>query len=310
MFAIEVKDLRKEYTFKARNPNKGWVGNFFAPDTKTVVAVNDVSFTINPGETVAFIGPNGAGKSTTIKMLTGILHPTSGSVRVLGLSPQDDRIALVSRIGAVFGQRSQLLFNLPITDTFDLVAKVYEIDKIAAKKQKDTLIELFDLSKFLDQPVRKLSLGQRMRAEVATSLLHMPEILFLDEPSIGLDVVAKLSLRQNLTRTNQELGTTIFLTSHDAGDIESVCARTIVVNTGSIVYDGATADLKRQYLKRKVVTVHHAGGTERVEVDTTETPIADVLTKMLKEFDVDDIAVEDPPLEEVISDIYTHARPS
>lgn len=305
---IEVKELSKQYQVKTRDPARGAISNFFSPVVKHIVAVDAVSFSVERGETVAFIGPNGAGKSTTIKMLTGILHPTSGTASVLGLSPQENRIEMVKRIGAVFGQRSQLAYNLPLTDTFALLARVYEIPPIKARAQAARLIEVFDLAAFVDHPVRQLSLGQRMRAEVAASLLHEPEIVFLDEPSIGLDVVAKRALRENLVQANKEYGTTIFLTSHDAGDVESVCARTIVVNHGSLVFDGATNDLKRQYLKRKVVTIVHAGGTERVEIDTEKTAIADVLSKVLREYAVEDIAVEGPPLEEVIREIYSHAR--
>jgi ABC-2 type transport system ATP-binding protein len=256
-------------------------------------------------------------------MLTGILHPTAGSATVLGLSPQENRIALVKKIGAVFGQRSQLSYNLPLTDTFELYTKVYDIPTKRATATIDRLIHTFGLQEFLDQPVRKLSLGQRMRAEVAASLIHEPEIIFLDEPSIGLDVLAKRALRENLTAVNKEFNTTIVLTSHDAGDIESVCERTIVVNHGSIVFDGTTSDLKREYLQKKririvyngttdkaptlagAVCMHHGNGVAVFELDQSTTPVKEALRTLLAHYDVADIAIEDPPLEEVIGALYT-----
>lgn len=304
MADIEVTNLTKTYTVKVVDPSRGKVSNFFKPLYKQVHAVQGINFSVEKGETVALIGPNGAGKSTTLKMLTGILHPTSGSARVLGLSPQDDRIALVRKIGAVFGQRSQLSYNLPLTDTFDLYTKVYRLDPARAAQTIARLVRAFALDEFLDRPVRKLSLGQRMRAEVAASLIHEPEIIFLDEPSIGLDVLAKRALRENLISVNKEFGTTIILTSHDAGDVEAVCARTVVVNHGSIIFDGATDDLKRQYLKKKVVTIVHSHGSERLVIDTSVTPVAEVLRDKLASLEVEDISVEDPPLEEVIGAMY------
>lgn len=308
MSAIKVAELEKTYTFPVPNPARSWVGNFFTPDKKTVSAVRQISFSVSEGETVAFIGPNGAGKSTTIKMLVGILHPTHGDVHVLGLSPQTERIQLARRIGAVFGQRSQLAYNLPLTDTLDLLRHVYDIPVSDYIRERESLVSLFSLGEFLDQPVRKLSLGQRMRAEIAASLIHRPEIIFLDEPSIGLDVVAKRALRNALKEVNRERGTTIFLTSHDAGDIEHVCERTIVINHGALVFDGKTAELKRTYLKKKVVTIHHSGGTEHIEVDAAESSIAAVLKDKLATLDIEDITVEDPPLEEVIGEMYARTR--
>ncbi|MEK7531016.1 MAG: ATP-binding cassette domain-containing protein, partial [Patescibacteria group bacterium] len=322
MPAIAVELLKKEFTFSVRSPQKGLLGNFFTPDIKSVTAVDSISFSINKGETVAFIGPNGAGKSTTIKMLTGILHPTAGEIAVLGLSPQRERKQLALKIGSVFGQRSQLVFNLPLTDSFDLLAAVYQVPRDVYAKQSTKLIEAFQLAEFLDQPVRKLSLGQRMRAEVAASFIHNPEIVFLDEPTIGLDVVAKRSLRETLKDINGEFGTTIFLTSHDAGDIESVCKRTIVVNHGSIAYDGTTDDLSKKYLKKKVIRIIHDGesvplenipkdarveknmdGELLIEIDTESLNIARVLSGLMAGVTISDISIEDPPLEEVIGEL-------
>ncbi len=322
--AVRVKELTKLFTFPVKDPTKGFLRNLFAPDTKSITAVDDISFSIAEGESVAFIGPNGAGKSTTIKMLTGILWPTSGGVEVLGLDPQKHRRRLALNIGTVFGQRSQLLFNLPIVDSLDLFAQVYEVDKAAYARQKDRLIEIFDLGPILDQPVRKLSLGQRMRAEIAAALIHEPPIVFLDEPTIGLDIVAKRKLRENLKAINKELKTTIFLTSHDAGDIETVCERTLIINHGKIIFDGGTASLKKQYLDKKVVkialeekdelaidaggkgvtVIKNRDGEAVLTVDTKKSTIDAVLRDILKGQDIQDITIEDPPLEEIIGRIY------
>lgn len=322
--AVKVSNLTKIFTFSTKDPTKGFLANLFSPITKSITAVDNISFSIEEGETVAFIGPNGAGKSTTIKVLTGILYPTHGEVEVLGFNPQKQRKELALNIGTVFGQRSQLLFNLPITDSFELFSKVYELDRNIYLKQRNKLTELFDLQEFINQPVRKLSLGQRMRAEISAALLHEPAIIFLDEPTIGLDVVAKRKLRENLRAINKEFKTTIFLTSHDAGDIESVCDRTIIINYGKVIFDGNTNHLKKQYLNKKLIRVLlseendsllelHKDGIkieknnkkEAVfEVDTTKTSIDDVLKDVIHGKGVEDITIEDPPLEEIIGKIY------
>ncbi|MCR4328436.1 MAG: ATP-binding cassette domain-containing protein [Patescibacteria group bacterium] len=321
--AIEVQDLTKNFSFPVKDSDRGFFGNFFRPTIRSITAVDNISFSIKPGESVAFIGPNGAGKSTTIKMLTGILWPTSGKVRVLGCNPQHDRRRLALKIGTVFGQRSQLLFNLPISDSLDLFAKVYEIPDREYRKQRDALVTLFDIGEILDQPVRKLSLGQRMRAEIAVSLIHKPPIVFLDEPTIGLDIVAKRRLRENLKAINIHLKTTIFLTSHDAGDIESVCARTLIVNHGRVIFDDATSGLKKKYLNQKVVrvvfegkdklSVMHADGIDILKngkgeatlvVDTKLVGIDEALKNILGNKGIEDITIEDPPLEEIIGKIY------
>lgn len=224
---IEVKNLTKIFKHKG----------------KDLIAVDNISFSISQGEAVAFIGPNGAGKSTTIKMLTGILYPTNGEVSILGLSPQNNRKAVVSQIGAVFGQRSNLLPNLPAEDTLSLFGVMYGLSKKEIKDRIIYLEETLDITSFRDQPIRTLSLGQRMRVEIACALIHNPKILFLDEPSIGLDIVAKQNLRETLTRLRSVHNMTIFLTSHDVGDIEAICDRTIVVNHGKIVVDEPTSEL-------------------------------------------------------------------
>ena len=228
-------------------------------------AIREISFEVKAGERVAFIGPNGAGKSTTIKMLTGILYPTSGKVEVLGLVPWKDRKALGYRIGTVFGQRTQLSHHLPPSDTFDLLAKIYEIPHAIYKERVEGLVEIFEIGPFFEKPVRQLSLGERMRCELVASLLHKPEILFLDEPTIGLDINAKLKIRGLLNRLSKEYGTTLFLTSHDTADIEQVCERAIILDQGTIIRDSALKDLRKTYVKKKVLTL--ATDVERVDLE-------------------------------------------
>jgi ABC-2 type transport system ATP-binding protein len=258
-------------------------------------------------------------------MLTGILHPTAGEARVLGLTPWRDRRKLAHQIGAVFGQRSQLWYHLPPRDTFELLARIYSLDRAAYLRRRDTLIERFGLADFLETPVRKLSLGQRMRAEVAASLLHAPKVLFLDEPTIGLDVIARQELRDLILEWNRDEGLTVFLTSHDAGDVERVARRVVVINHGRVVLDDKVSALRRQYLGSKILSVKfHAPPTPielpgvatlkaseyalKLEIDTRVTPIERVMAEVLRAGPVADIAIEDPPLEEVIAHIY--AQPS
>jgi ABC-2 type transport system ATP-binding protein len=320
MNAITVRNVSKHFTFKV---HKGFKG-FFSPERKVVKAVDDISFTVKKGESVAFIGPNGAGKSTTIKMLSSILMPTSGEVKVLGFEPLKKRRELAMRIGTVFGQRSQMVYNLPLTASFELTAAMYQVPDADAKQRIAKLIEQFDLGEFIDQPVRKLSLGQRMRAEVANALIHNPDIIFLDEPTIGLDIVAKRALREVIKTINRERGTTVFLTSHDVGDIEEVCERTIIVNHGKIMLDAKTADLKTNYLHTKTVSVVPKGAVKKVRVggvlpevkdgrlvfsvDTDATPLKDFLRAMLDKIDIADITIEDTPLENIIHKLYTGAK--
>ena len=251
MKIIEVKNLSKNYKYKVKQENKGFFYNLFYGQEKVVKAVNNISFDVKEGETIAFIGPNGAGKSTTIKMLTGILYPTEGNIKICGLTPIQDRNALAYKIGTVFGQRSQLLPNLPLTESMEMFGAMYDMDKDTIKKRIKELSELFDLKEFINQPVRKLSLGQRMRAEIATSLIHNPKIIFLDEPTIGLDVVSKKSLRDLLLKINKEQKVTIFLTSHDTEDIQSICERCVIINHGKIIIDTTTKELTTSYIKKK-----------------------------------------------------------
>ncbi|WP_211176115.1 ATP-binding cassette domain-containing protein [Brasilonema sp. UFV-L1] len=319
MSAVELENLRKTFTL-----SRGWGLNRIH---KEIVAVDDISLSVPAGQAIAFIGPNGAGKSTTIKMLTGILHPTSGTAKLLGLNPWQNRRELAYKMGVVFGQRSQLWYHLPPRDTLELLARIYSLERQEYIKRRDVLVERFDLAPFWNIPVRKLSLGQRMRAEVAASLLHAPRILFLDEPTIGLDVIARQELRDLIQEWNSNEGITIFLTSHDAGDIERVAQRVVVINHGRVVLDDKVSAMRRQYLGSKILSVRFHNSTPEItlpgvtllkkseyalklEVNTRITPIEAVMNHILQAGSVADIAIEDPPLEEVIAHIYSQANPS
>lgn len=321
--SIIVSNLTKKFSFSSRNESSGWLKNLFSPETKEIVAVNDISFSVKHGERIAFIGPNGAGKSTTIKMLTGILFPTSGKVNILGFDPTKDRKKLAYQIGTVFGQRSQLLPNLPLTDSLEFFGVMYDMPEKEIKKRIGELVELFDLGSFITQPVRKLSLGQRMRAEVAASLIHKPKIILLDEPTIGLDVVAKKSLRDLLLKINKEENTTIFLTSHDVGDIESLCDRTIVINHGVVIRDLPTQDLAKTFVYEKYIDLVALSNFNNfpelpegisysskdknkitVVVDINKINVQESLKKLLDLFEVEDIDVYNADLETVIRHIY------
>lgn len=306
---VQVQNLTKEFTFSSKRGKK------------TLVAVDNISFAINAGEKIGFIGPNGAGKSTTIKMLTGILYPTSGAVLVTGVNPTSQRIALSYRIGCVFGQRSQLLYNLPARDSFELFGRLYDVEPKKLSTKIDELINLLGLEDFIDQPVRKLSLGQRMRAEIACSLVHDPEIIFLDEPTLGLDVLAKKNLRKMLLALNKEKGTTLFLTSHDMGDIESLCDRTMIIDKGKVIVDKSTEEFDQFYTKSKVLIVDFEKPVEfkkitgtktlsktperiTLEVNLGKTSMNAALQEIIREYPVADIDIDKPSLETTISNIF------
>jgi ABC-2 type transport system ATP-binding protein len=284
------------------------------------VAVAGIDLQIEQGEAVAFIGPNGAGKSTTIKMLTGILHPSSGAAEVLGLVPWQQRQRLALQIGTVFGQRSQLWFHLPAGDTLRLLGAIYELPADVVRRRSEELVERFALGELLTVPVRKLSLGQRMRFEIAASLMHQPRVLFLDEPTVGLDVIAKAEVREVIREANQS-GATVFLTSHDAGDIESIARRAIVIDRGAIVFDGKVSALRRQWLTDKVVELRSEEVVTppdmpgvvvekvsryglRLRFSAQELPVRQVVADLLERYPVHDITISDPPLESVIAAIY------
>ncbi|MEJ2207637.1 MAG: ATP-binding cassette domain-containing protein [Anaerolineae bacterium] len=319
---IQVQDLAK--TFVAREKQPGLRGSLRAlvrPQERRTEAVKGISFQVEKGERVAFIGPNGAGKSTTIKMLVGILYPTSGTAQVLGKVPWRQRQRLAYDIGAVFGQKSQLWYHLPPRDSFDLLARIYEIEPASYRQRLAHLIELFDIGEYLEAPVRKLSLGERMRCEIAASLLHRPQILFLDEPTIGLDVVVKQRIRDLILEMNQQERVTIFLTSHDAGDVEVLCKRAMVINHGDVIFDGRVSTLRRDYIQSKTISLKlgepwqgfqapgvevlkHKGYGVKLQVDTGQVPIEDVVSRLLTRYSIADINVDNPPMEEIIGRIY------
>ncbi|HYN88815.1 MAG TPA: ATP-binding cassette domain-containing protein [Ardenticatenaceae bacterium] len=326
MPAIVVRDLVKTFATKRKAAGlKGSLRALVHPEYQTVDAVRGISFEMQEGELLGFIGPNGAGKSTTIKILTGILYPTGGEVEVLGFVPWQQRRQLAYHIGTVFGQRPQLWYHLPAIDTFYLFGKIYELDERTIRERIALLTEAFEIEHLLETPVRKLSLGQRMRCEVAASLLHRPHLLLLDEPSIGLDVVAKQRIRDTVKRMNELEGVGVLLTSHDAGDIEALCKRVIIVNHGRIIYQDKVSALKRHYLTSKLVDVRYAeevpqgfqvAGTEMLKVgrygvklrfETRETPVEAVIARLAEAGSLVDVTISDPSLEEVIRTIYQEA---
>lgn len=315
MGAIHVSNLTKSF------PR----GRSWRRRRQALVAVAGISFDVEAGERLAYIGPNGAGKSTSIKMLTGVLHPTAGDATVLGLTPWKRRRELARRIGTLFGQRSQLWFQLPPRQTYSLLARIYGLSRIEERRSVGELGELLDAAHLLDRGVRTLSLGERMRCELVASLLHRPEVLFLDEPTIGLDLVAKARFRDLILRINDERGTTVLLTSHDVSDIEQVARRVIVINHGRLIYDDRVSRMRRALINTKIVDVRFSvppgplavAGAEvaklselgaKLVVDTNEHPIRVVLDHLLERYPVVDISVTDPPLEEIVSHIY--ARPA
>jgi ABC-2 type transport system ATP-binding protein len=306
--AIEVRALTKAFTTGRRSSKR------------TIEAVSSLDLDVAAGERVAYIGPNGAGKSTSIKILTGILHPTRGDARVLGIVPWEDRKRLAQRIGTLFGQRSLLWLELSPRQSYRMLAAIYGLDRAAERQRVGELGELLGATDLIDQPVRSLSLGQRMRCELAACLLHRPEILFLDEPTIGLDLVAKQRFRELLVRLNEQHGTTIFLTSHDVADIEHVAERAVVINHGEVIYDAEVSAMRRSLLATKIVEVgltapievpqrdgvrllEQTDQTMKLVVETARTSIRTVLDDLLGPA-VADISVVDPPLEQVIAEIY------
>ena len=245
---ITFQEISKTYKVARRNPGlKAALKSIVKRDYTYIEALKNVSFSIERGEIIGYIGPNGAGKSTTIKILSGILVPTSGSCTILGKTPWNDRIEHVKNIGVVFGQRSQLMWDIPVIDSFELLRDIYRVSQTQYKKNLDELVEIFNLEEFINTPVRQLSLGQRMRSEIAASLLHSPQILFLDEPTIGLDAVSKVAVRNFIKRINKENEVTVVLTTHDMGDVEALTDRVMLIGKGQILYDGSFEKMKSKY---------------------------------------------------------------
>ncbi len=318
---IVVDGLSKEFIARKKLAQPSF---FRRTEQVSIPAVKNISFTIEAGERVAFIGPNGAGKSTTLKMLSGILFPSSGHASVAGFVPWVDRQKLAYEIGLVFGQRSQLWYHLPVRQSFDLLGKIYGLDNAQYQAHLARLIVALRLDALLDQPVKSLSLGQRMRCEIAASLLHRPKILFLDEPTIGLDVTTKAELRQHLRRLSEENGTTIILTSHDTADIEEICDRVILINHGEKLIDMSLVAMRQYYLRQKLLVFTTAEETPQldlplavkitseahklsIEIDPILTPVAQVIGQVLNNLTIHDMVVGDVPLEDVIKHIYAEA---
>jgi ABC-2 type transport system ATP-binding protein len=287
-----------------------------------VHAVDGVSLSVGAGEMVGYVGPNGAGKSTTVKMLTGILVPSSGRIRVLGLEPSRQRVELAKRIGVVFGQRTQLWWDLPLRDSFELLRHIYRVPEDRYAKNLDAFTSILELGPFLDTPVRQLSLGQRMRGDLAAALLHDPEILFLDEPTIGLDVVAKASIREFLAERNRDRGTTVLLTTHDMDDIERLCRRMLIIDHGHVIYDGDLDTVKRRFGAETVLVVDlvepgpplDVAGARVTKVDgprqwltfrRDEVTASDLIATVAARAQIRDLALEDPAIEDVVRRIYT-----
>ncbi|WUC03577.1 ATP-binding cassette domain-containing protein [Nocardia sp. NBC_00565] len=315
---IDIENLTRQFILHRKNGHRG------RRTRETLTAVDRMTFRIERGSAVGYIGANGAGKSTTIKMLTGILVPSAGTVRTCGLDPVRQRRELAARIGVVFGQRSQLWWDLPLRESFSILAAIHRLESDVAHKRTYELVEQLEMAETLDTPVRQLSLGQRMRAEVAAALLHSPELIILDEPTIGLDVLSKQRLREFLRTERTERGTTLLLTTHDMGDIERLCDRVLVVDRGTLVYDGSLTGLAVRVGARRVLVVDLAeptrnlddvprtelltsegdGMRQRLAFDAEATTAAQVLAAVSDRAEVRDLSIEEPDIEDVVRRIY------
>ncbi|MEV0220772.1 ATP-binding cassette domain-containing protein [Streptomyces sp. NPDC050704] len=323
---IQVEGLTKEYHRPVRHSGAfGALRTLFTRQRITSQALQGVDFEINSGELVGYLGPNGAGKSTTIKILTGILQPTRGVVEVAGKLPWRDREENALNIGVVFGQRTQLWWDLPLRDSLDLIAKLYGVSRARYKKNMETFAELLDLQPFLDTPVRQLSLGQRMRGDLAAAMLPQPRILFLDEPTIGLDVVARERMREFIANLNREEGTTVILTTHDLADVERLCPRIILIDGGRVLYDGSVSSLKARYAPHRQLVVQLAEGHSWVDLEipgvafTTgdrtgqiclhflpdQIQAPDLIGAVLRQNAVTDMSITEPELEGVVRRLYS-----
>jgi ABC-2 type transport system ATP-binding protein len=319
---IVVENLRKTFQVAVRRPGlMGAVRGVFQREHRTVHALDGISFAIEPGELVGYVGPNGAGKSTTIKILSGILVPDSGRCEVLGQVPWRDRSAYVARIGVVFGQRTQLWWDLPVAESFELLRAIYRVPEAVHRELRDELVAMLDLEPLLDTPVRQLSLGQRMRCDVAAALLHTPPLVFLDEPTIGLDATAKLAVRDFVKRLNSERGVTVILTTHDMDDIEALCNRIIVIGGGKILIDGPLSALRERVVVERRLTIDlveegesivdpavrviaREGRRVHLAFDPAEVATTELISRITSRHAVRDLFVENPPIEEVIARLY------
>ncbi|GHO97486.1 ABC transporter ATP-binding protein [Reticulibacter mediterranei] len=318
---IRVEHLSRDYkTFKRFPGARGLLHSFFSKEYDIRHAVDDVSFSIKRGELVGYIGPNGAGKSTTFKMLTGVLVPTSGSIKVDELNPFRYRQQLARRTGIVFGQRSQLWWDLPLRDSMEILRAIYQIPKEIYKRNIAEYMQILEIDKLLNIPVRQLSLGQRMRGELIAAFLHNPTIAFLDEPLLGLDIIAKECVRQFISESNRKLGTTIILSSNDMVDVERLCQRILIIDGGKLLYDGTIEEIKRRFAPHRRLTVHMAEGYSDIwaseakieqqeatritfRFERTVNP-QQIIIDLSKRYVINDLIIEEPPLEEVIRELY------
>ena len=321
---LDVNHLVKSYLVPVRQAGlRAALASLVRRETRAVEAVRDISLAVQPGEVVGFLGPNGAGKTTTLKMLTGLLYPTAGDARVLGFQPWRRQRAYLQRITLVMGQRNQLVWDIPVVDSFERNRAIYRIERAAYRQRVDELTGLLELGSLLDKPVRNLSLGERMKCEIAAALLHAPEVLFLDEPTIGLDVSMQRRLRGFLREYNARTGATVLLTSHYMADVEALCRRVIVIHHGRLLFDGQLAALVQRFAAYKTIAVQ-VNGKEfdaarygevvsrdggRIALRVTKEDAPRVTSALLSELEVADLTVEDPPIDEVIDSVFSAARP-
>lgn len=318
---IRLENINKSFRVARRQSGFGQaVKALVSRKTDTIHALQDVSFSIDRGEMVGYIGPNGAGKSTTIKVMCGILTPDSGICEIAGRVPWQSRIDHVREIGVVFGQRSQLWWDVPVCDSFDLIRDIYQVDEQQYRKTLDELVALLGLADILMTPTRSLSLGQRMRCEIAASLLHQPKILFLDEPTIGLDAVSKIAVRQFIRNLNTEHGTTVILTTHDMQDIEALTERILLIGKGRILLDGSLQELKKRASVRKKLTIEYIGkapdissgmqlieqreGRIIIELNPDICSVSDAIARLAAEFEIQDLSVSDISAEDMVAELY------
>ena len=323
MDIIQVKDLSKEYKIVRRDSGiKNAFKSFIKREYRIVRAVDKVSFSIKKGEIVGYIGPNGAGKSTTIKMLSGILKPDEGIINIMGMDPTVDRIKYVKEIGVVFGQKSQLWWDIPAEDSFDLLKDIYKIPDDEYEKNKQELVKILHLEEIIKSPVRQLSLGERMKCELVASLLHSPKILFLDEPTIGLDAISKVIVRDFIKKINKLKKITVILTTHDMADIESLTDRLIMIGHGKKLYDGSVKDIKKKYSNEKIVEVIYEGilkgkivndkidileesqGLIRMKIDTRKIMVSDIVRKYSEVCEIKDINAIETGIDDIIYKLY------
>ena len=321
--AVRVTDLQKTFRVPVREAGLGAaVRSLVRREHREVRAVDEVSFTIEPGEIVGFLGPNGAGKTTTLKMLSGLLYPTAGDATVLGHTPSRREGDFLRRITMVMGNRNQLQWDLPALDSFELLRAIYRLEPGAFRATRDEFIELLDLHELVTKPVRNLSLGERMKMEFVAALLHRPQVLFLDEPTLGLDVTMQKRIRSFVAEYNRRFGATVLLTSHYMADVQALCRRVIVIHHGRILFDGALAELSTRFDSTKTIGVTLRDGTAdlsgygeilssddgRTILRVSRADAPEVTTRLLRDLPVADLTIEDPPIEDVIERVFADAR--